>query len=567
VRRVFILVGLLLLIVAGGGLLWVRLENGPLAPAPAATPSLSATPAAPPSAAPRPSPRPRSTGPDAAPGEPFVVELMDPPAVRYGAPDKKPEGDAYAALVAKLGRSSLTYDAALGCAAREMALQQSFLNGLVPSDIVEFILRSCGAVDRAVEQGYVTMSEDGDAALARQIEKLLEKSEGTGPVRVGIGEVWLVGSPARRVAGVLLSRRGVEIDPAPRRVEPGETWTLTGTLPRGHTDPNALVMRGDGTLEEQPLKINGDRFRLDVVMGPGAGTWEVSVGANGPFGHTPLVQLPVEVGRPPPQTYSTNLPPDESGVKTASGAEDLALRLLNADRVRSGLQALASDPALAAIARAHSEDMLGGHFFGHTSPRTGGPGDRLKAGRYRFAAYAENVALHGSIHEAEAALFHSLGHRKNILHPRMTRVGVGIAMKESGMRKQWYLTQLFADPVREIDPAASAAALLARMNARRGELGLAPFSPDARLDRIAQGQAAAAAAGDLEGLTRKALDAASSEGLAAGGSRAWAGQASDLADMKPTPALVEGAYARVGIGVAQRGEDGAVGVVILVAAP
>ena len=511
--------------------------------------------------------RPADVAPvaEAEAGEAFVVELMDPPETMYAARAASAQDKAYSKVVEALGRASLTYDPALGRAARELALQQSLLGGLVPSDIVEFILRASGAVDRTVEQGYVAMSAKDDAALSRQIEKLLAQTDASEPVRIGVGEAWIVGANPDRVAGVLLGRGAVRVDAVARRVDPGETWTLSGSLPRGHRSPTALVMRADGELVDAPVRLDGDRFQVDVVMGPGAGTWEVSVGAEGPFGHTPLVQLPVEVGRPLPESYTTSIPPDESRVRTVAEAERLAFELLNRDRARFGLRALEQDAALTAIGRAHSEDMRDGKFFGHVSPRTGGPGDRLSAGRYRALTYAENVALHGAIHQAESALLASLGHRKNILHPKVTHVGVGVAITEQSGRRSFHVTQLFASPVVDVSPAAVSAAVLGRMNARRAELGLAAFGGDARIDRIARSHAEVAArGGPLEGLSKEVLADLEREGLSKGGARVWALRTGDVADLIPAAVLVEGAYSRAAVGVAQDAA-GAVFVVVIAA--
>src|SRR5688572_17768167 len=58
--------------------------------------------------------------PTALPGEPVTVELMEPPADRYAAAPKTEGDGAFAAIVAKLGRNDVVYDAALGRAAREL---------------------------------------------------------------------------------------------------------------------------------------------------------------------------------------------------------------------------------------------------------------------------------------------------------------------------------------------------------------------------------------------------------------------------------------------------------------
>jgi uncharacterized protein YkwD len=388
----------------------------------------------------------REVAPVAAAGEPFTVELMDPPATGYAAAAPVGSETGYAALVAGLRRPGVLYDPALSRAARELALQQSLLGGLVPQDIVDFLLRSAGAVDRTVVQSYTATSGDGTEAARQRVEDLLGRDPAPGPVRIGIGEVWIPGAALPRIVGVLLSRREVEVSAAPRRLEAGETWEISGVLPRGDQDPSAMVLRPDGQLEEVPVRTVDRRFQLDVAAGDTAGTLVVNVGANSRFGHTTLLQVPVEVGQPLPATYETHLPPDESRLRTAEAAEPVAFALLNADRARFGLPALVRDARLDAVARAHSTDMREHGFFGHRSPTTGNPQDRITAAGYRFTRCAENIATEQSVHAAEANLFASLGHRRNILSADVTHVGIGIAARVSSNHVEWHLTQLFARP-------------------------------------------------------------------------------------------------------------------------
>src|SRR5262245_40555469 len=104
-----ILIALLLLGVLGavGWLVVPPLVQAPARPARSAIPVRSA--------APKDAGRPalREVAPAALAGEPFTVELMDPPATTYAATAPEDAGLADAALVAKLGRPGAVYDPAL----------------------------------------------------------------------------------------------------------------------------------------------------------------------------------------------------------------------------------------------------------------------------------------------------------------------------------------------------------------------------------------------------------------------------------------------------------------------
>ena len=123
-----------------------------------------------------------------------------------------------------------------------------------------------------------------------------------------------------------------------------------------------------------------------------------------------------------------------------SAQEQEAGNLLNSDRRRYNLPALAIDPTLSSIARIKSQDMLTGGYFAHTSPTYGDVRDMLTHFGYAYTAAGENIARYGSLDKAHAALMSSPGHRRNILSSAYTKVGVGIALNAQG---HVYLTQIF----------------------------------------------------------------------------------------------------------------------------
>ena len=105
--------------------------------------------------------------------------------------------------------------------------------------------------------------------------------------------------------------------------------------------------------------------------------------------------------------------------------------------------ALIRDPTLGEIARIHSDEMGDSQFFGHRSPNTGGPNDRLQQAAYSAISVGENLALGESIAEATQALLESVSHRRVMLSSVFTHAGLGLRREKSG----WLLTQLFARPL------------------------------------------------------------------------------------------------------------------------
>ena len=102
-------------------------------------------------------------------------------------------------------------------------------------------------------------------------------------------------------------------------------------------------------------------------------------------------------------------------------------QLANAHRARIGCGRLRWDPAAAAVAQQHADDMVRRDFFSHTNPDGKSPFDRLRAAGVTYTAAAENIAF-GYV-TASAVLdawVASKGHRRNLENCRYTHHGVGL---------------------------------------------------------------------------------------------------------------------------------------------
>lgn len=133
-----------------------------------------------------------------------------------------------------------------------------------------------------------------------------------------------------------------------------------------------------------------------------------------------------------------------------SGPEEVEDLLREAvERVRSqhGLASLEPDRRIAAVARAHSQDMVRRGFFDHISPDGENLDGRLRAAEIAFRSAAENIArargVESPVDTAVAEWMASPGHRGNILDGRFTRTGIGVAVDADGTV---YFTQVFLRP-------------------------------------------------------------------------------------------------------------------------
>jgi TonB family protein len=107
-------------------------------------------------------------------------------------------------------------------------------------------------------------------------------------------------------------------------------------------------------------------------------------------------------------------------------------------------QPLRWNEELAAVARAHSRNMLEQRFFDHVDPEGRTLSARIKAAGIPWRALGENIAINGTVPGAEAAFMNEPrfqnNHRANILNANYTDVGIGIVQGPNG---SLYITQDF----------------------------------------------------------------------------------------------------------------------------
>ncbi|ARQ68262.1 CAP domain-containing protein [Streptomyces marincola] len=152
-----------------------------------------------------------------------------------------------------------------------------------------------------------------------------------------------------------------------------------------------------------------------------------------PAGETPEEEPPPAPPAPEPTTAPPPPSEDPEPSQDPGGTEaEAVLALVNEERSRAGCQPLALDPALGALAAAHSRDMAERGYFGHTDPDGTTPWDRAAAAGVGHLG-GENIAR-GQQDAASvmAGWMASEGHRANILNCDFTTLGVGVHHADGG---------------------------------------------------------------------------------------------------------------------------------------
>jgi uncharacterized protein YkwD len=180
---------------------------------------------------------------------------------------------------------------------------------------------------------------------------------------------------------------------------------------------------------------------------------------------------------PPAQAPAAESPTRAPRVETAHLERSL-LQAANAARAEVGVQPLASDSALAALARAHSADMARRRFFSHATPEGTLPTHRAREAGYAYRRLGENL-YRGSIYSrasytrrddrstyryewrtpeevAQAAVtawLQSPSHRETLLASHFTHADFGVAIRDLDI----YVTLNLSEPrtLRWRDVAAS----------------------------------------------------------------------------------------------------------------
>jgi hypothetical protein len=164
------------------------------------------------------------------------------------------------------------------------------------------------------------------------------------------------------------------------------------------------------------------------------------------------------------EAHSANVPKidDSSQMAPERGLEGELLSLLNQYRLQQGLPMLELDPNLVQIARTHSNGMAQQGFISHDAP-FGDLKTRLSSNGYHFRTARENVARSKTIAYAQRALLESPPHKKNIMADDVDRIGIGIVRSAAPFENELYITEIFASPHEDYQPAAVKEMLLDKL--------------------------------------------------------------------------------------------------------
>jgi uncharacterized protein YkwD len=151
-------------------------------------------------------------------------------------------------------------------------------------------------------------------------------------------------------------------------------------------------------------------------------------------------------------------------------------------RAADRLRPLDADPALDQLAQSYSERMAADNFFAHVSPDGLDLKTRLNKAGYAYQRAGENLGLAAGPIAAEWSIEQSPGHRRNLLDPNFTRIGIGVAFSKRE-HPQALVTEILAKPpVQGRDPVEEA---YRSVEQKRADLHLPALKRNEVLEQIA----------------------------------------------------------------------------------
>jgi uncharacterized protein YkwD len=348
------------------------------------------------------------------------------------------------------------------------------------------------------------------------------------------------------------------LDDFARSATPGSTLRLHGKVSERYERASVFLTNPEGGVQELPM---AERAIDASVQLPSVGQYRLELMGYGATGPVVLMNVPIQVGAPESEAVDAVETERVDPTLSAEAAEATLLTLLNQERSRRGLGAVEADAELRQIALAHSLDMAEHGYFGHVSPTTGSPDDRVRRAHVRVSRAGECVALELTPARAHRGLLDSPAHRAAMLDPLYTHVGVGVAFVPDKVgQRRLNATLLFGRRAPKSEARQSAAALLEAIQAYRKAQKLGPVRADPVLTAVANAGSRVLARGSA---TPQQVLAATQVEMQKQVNRTRVGRVVcrafleiiDRYQLSTVPLLQRPELAGLGVGVAQLGDD------------
>ena len=382
------------------------------------------------------------------------------------------------------GEGPLGWDGLISAVAREHS------QDMAENDYFEYVSPRIGTIEyRLHRAGVSTPSARYAIFRASSLDTLVtELKRGHVPfhmqpaTHLGLG-VFSKGLLPKVLFVTLISReKRTILEPFPTLPVYGKTYWLAGAVEQGLTAPTLIVTLPNGEVKERALELSSKgEFKTKVRFTNGRGKYSIEIVAKGALGPTVLDLMHCYAGvegYPAPPSRETSVPTPSD----LQQAERLMFEMINRARGQARLSRLDYDERLAKVARGHSEDMERNRFFAHISPTRGDLAQRMERAGIKAKAFTENLSANRDLGAAHRGLMDSPGHRRNILDPNATHVGVGVVR---GDGDRLVMTQNFSSEFPTYNTASLADDFREAVNDARADARLRRLKSNDALARIA----------------------------------------------------------------------------------
>ncbi|HLV10264.1 MAG TPA: CAP domain-containing protein [Halanaerobiales bacterium] len=209
----------------------------------------------------------------------------------------------------------------------------------------------------------------------------------------------------------------------------GENFNTIASLNRGD------VVRVMGKIDTWYV-IRLSNYRIGCIDATETEPVVKNNGENGQSGQPDQSAQPTEPEPEQPERDEETPAPSRPGqAETGRGGgeqESRLITLVNEERRKNDLPVLRTDSQLSRVARVKAQDMVDNDYFSHYSPTYGSPFEMLDHFGVGYQYAGENLSKNTTVNSAHQALMGSSGHRKNILNPNFTNIGVGVREVDRG---------------------------------------------------------------------------------------------------------------------------------------
>lgn len=127
--------------------------------------------------------------------------------------------------------------------------------------------------------------------------------------------------------------------------------------------------------------------------------------------------------------------------------------LTNSSRQENNLASLNTSETLNRAAFQKAQDMVANNYFSHDSPSGSKFWNWILGAGYQYSSAGENLAMDFTSAESViTALMGSASHRKNILNPNFTEIGVSVLSGKINNKDTMILVQMFGTPKAQAAP-------------------------------------------------------------------------------------------------------------------